>query len=361
MSIASVREEYDIVCLQTVEAVESMRPAWESMQQCLNADIDYYILLLKSRPEILAPCVLVLSVNDCPKSMLIGRVEEKRLNLGRILSRIYSPRIRVLRILHGGWLGDHSETRAEAFVSELQHFLRSGYADMALFEYLDTGSFLYQHSTRRAGRLRRGCVGKPELHWALNLPPTMEELFGRLSSNSRKVLRRLRKRLQDDYPGKVRVRRYESSDQVAQLCNEAEEIARGTRKRAMNVGFADKPETRARLALHAAKGRLRAYVLHIENRPCAFYIGILYNKIYYLIFTGYDPNYSRFEVGTFLLAEIIKEFCGSSDATRIDFGPVDFFHKRRFCDHSVQEANVCIFPDTLLGFFHKLARSIFGH
>jgi CelD/BcsL family acetyltransferase involved in cellulose biosynthesis len=89
------------------------------------------------------------------------------------------------------------------------------------------------------------------------------------------------------------------------LFHDVEEIARKTYQRGLGVGFADTTRMRQRLELAARKGWLRAYLLYLGERPCAFWIGMLYGDTFVSDYTGYDPDLRQFSPGIGLVMRMI--------------------------------------------------------
>ncbi len=83
----SVRDR--IVVARTVPEVEAIREVWKNWDWSPNADIDFYLHILRSRREVLRP--------DCPRSLpqqVAG--SDARGPAGREF-RVGSPRLRTVR------------------------------------------------------------------------------------------------------------------------------------------------------------------------------------------------------------------------------------------------------------------------
>ena len=138
-------------------------------------------------------------------------------------------------------------------------------------------------------------------------PDSLDDFLKKMTSKHRYWLRRLPRVLERDYSGKVTYKCYQRGDDLDRLFVDAEEIAKKTYQRDLGAGFVDNAEMRQRLFLSADKGRLRAYLLYVDDKPCAFWIGTLYGKVFYLDFTGYDAAFKRYEPGTILLMWVIED------------------------------------------------------
>ncbi|MGH6935334.1 MAG: GNAT family N-acetyltransferase [Methylocella sp.] len=129
----------------------------------------------------------------------------------------------------------------------------------------------------------------------------------------------------------------------------AESIAEKSYQRSLGVGFANTPEMRKRLDLEAQKKWLRAHILYLNDRPCSFWICSYYNGTLYSDFMGFDPEYSKYEPGMYLVINVIEALCRENQAqkaVRIDFGIGDSEWKTILGNQSWCDESVCIFAPT---------------
>lgn len=110
-----IPEGWSIKVAKSVEDVEELRGTWQEWQWHPNADIDFYLTIVNARPEILRPHVILLLSNDQPVAMMIGRIEEKKFEFKIGYKSFYGPKVRLLTIIYGGILGDHSLRRCSFF------------------------------------------------------------------------------------------------------------------------------------------------------------------------------------------------------------------------------------------------------
>src|SRR6266404_9117806 len=103
------------------------------------------------------------------------------------------------------------------------------------------------------------------------------------------------------------------------MIRDVEDVAKKAWQRLRGGGFIGTEHMRKRLHLAGCKGWLRAYILYVENRPCAFSLGTLYGDTFYWDFTGYDPQYDRYSPGVFLFMRMLEDLCPQS-VKLVDFG-----------------------------------------
>jgi hypothetical protein len=145
---------------------------------------------------------------------------------------------------------------------------------------------------------------------------------------------------------------------VDQFCRDAEEIAKYSYQRGLNVGFVNDDEHKRRLTQAAERGWLRAYIQYVEDKPCAFWVFTLYKKMCLSNFLSYDTDYSRYSPGMVLFARIMEEFCEDPMVEKVDFGTGDSIYKERFGDNHWQETDVMFFAPTFSGIRLNLSRTI---
>ncbi|MGO9642820.1 MAG: hypothetical protein ACLP1Y_16115, partial [Candidatus Acidiferrales bacterium] len=110
--------------------IEDVRPIWTSWQSHPNADIDFYLTVLRSRPEVLRPYVLVLYRGDSPEAMLIGRIDQSPLEFKMGYKTLFKAPVRQLTLIYGGRLGDLSLRNCELLLCELVNSLRREKVDV---------------------------------------------------------------------------------------------------------------------------------------------------------------------------------------------------------------------------------------
>ena len=60
------------------------------------------------------------------------------------------------------------------------------------------------------------------------------------------------------------------------------------------------------LGVGDSEGWLRAYLLYLGDRPCAFWIGMLYNGPFVSEYMSYDPEFRQFSPGMVLIMRVIE-------------------------------------------------------
>lgn len=125
-------------------------------------------------------------------------------------------------------------------------------------------------------------------------------------------------------------------------------MARLTYQRRLGSGFVNDAAHQRRCRLVAQNGRLRGYVLYVDDRPKAFWCGTLYKGVFHLAWTGYDPEWKQYELGTVVFLKMVEGLC-EEKIREIDFGLGAAFYKERFGDRSSEEASIRIYSPTIRG------------
>ena len=333
---------------RSAQEVEAIRDIWMSWQLNPNADIDFYLQVLRSRPEVLRPHVLVLYRDGVPVAMLVGRLVRDQIQ-GRLgYATLFRTGTRTLTFIYGGQAGDLSLENSRIIIAEVMSSLRVGEADLADFRYVRTDSNFYQLLALYPGFFTRDRFPQKQAHLKMALPRQTNEIYSGLSGKVRKNLRWQAKKLMEDFEGEVRIACFRDPEEIDRMFEDVERVAAKTYHRGLGFGFVDNLEMRERVQFEAEKGWFQAHVLYLAKKPAAFWIGNACGGKFYSGFLGYDDTYGRYSPGIFLITQVFEELCKQS-VDEIDFGLGDAEYKRRFANGSWEEACINIFAPTFKG------------
>jgi hypothetical protein len=342
--------------------VQKLRPLWDAWNSHPNSDFELFHIVLRERKEIITPYLLIAYNEHVPIAMLAGRLELSTVAIKFGYFNVFSPKVRVVTLPYGGFLGDQADDVSKVFVSELMSALRRRVADAVCFEPLDTGSAFYLYAKLLPKGLQRDRSQTERHHWAMTLYSNSCELYDAMSPKGRKNLKWQAKRLRKAFRDNIRIRDSVSVESLEDVVRDIEGIARKTYQRGIGVGFSSSPETVARLKMECQRGRLRVYVLYIENSPAAFWLGTISKDTLHSDFMGYDPDFAKYSPGMYLITEVIAALCDASDqrVTRIDFGQGDAQYKALFGTFCTTEAAVRILAPTCRGMFISVIQTVVG-
>jgi hypothetical protein len=343
--------------LRSVPEIEGIRDLWTSWQCHPNSDLDFFLAVIQSRPNVLRPHVVLASRDGVPEAMLVARLETNsvRINLG--YQTLWRVPVRSMTVIYAGLLGKASEEVTLALYRAMEESAAEAGADVVDFSPLKTDSFLAMAARQNSGLLVRDFFPRFNEHWEMRLPGSYDAFFKGLSSNTRHNLRRYSKRFLDAFGKDMTIRKFRQPGELDEFVTAAEAIARKTYHRGLGVGFADKAETRRLLGLGCERQWFRGWVLYLQNVPCAFWDGQLYGRTFFTSTTGYDPAYHEYRLGNFLLQRVVEDLIQNETAGAVDFGFGDAQYKQDLCDVRWQETALYRFMPTFKGLSANLMRT----
>jgi Acetyltransferase (GNAT) domain len=335
--------------VRSVQEIEEIRDIWTAWLRHPNAEIDFYLRVLRSEPGILRPHVLVLYRDDAPVAMLVGRLLQTQIETRLGSARLFKIQARSLTFVYGGLGGDLSPENSKILIAEVMRSLREGEADLAAFRFVRTDSPFYELLLRSPGFFMRDRFPQPQPHWSLKLPKSVEEFHSSIPAHERRQIRRRAKALEADYSGNVRIECLGPTCDLDRTFRDLEEVAKMTYQRGLGVGFIDNEAARRQFEYEARKGWPRTYILYLADKPCAFWMGSLRGDVFYSGNVGYDPIYKKYELGKQLMMRVMEDLC-RDHVKEMDFGLAgDEEWKHRFGNCCWKEATVHIFAPTFKG------------
>ncbi len=342
--------------LRSFEELEEIRSFWESSPGNRDSDPYFFPLVLRASRDSIRPHVVVVYRDGHPATLLVGRLEcgpFERLRIGYIRIR---PRVKSLYFVYGALRGNASTENCELLVREVCRSLAHGEADLAYLNYLREDSEIYRLAQKIPGTLSRDRVRNSQRHFAATLPRTLEELHKKLSPKVRKNQRW--NKMNRDFPGAVHIKCFCKLEEVPDLAEVAEQVARHSYQRGLGVGFFDTEGERQRLQLKAEKGWLRGFVLYIGDQPAAFWIGDINEGIFGSEYLGFDPAFSKYSPGMYLVVKVIEGFCaGSEHIIGVDFATGTAEYKEALSDHVWDENSIGIFAPSFRGIMLNILKT----
>ncbi len=327
------------------DELETLRSIWKSWPGARESDFDLFSSAIKLSAQ---PYVILLTRNEIPESILIGRRERKKMLFKLGYLTVCQREVEVIEFVHGGLRGNASEQNCADLVREIMRSLAEREADFAVLQHLDVKSSLYQQAIRLPGFLQRDHSRCLKHRWLMKFPHGLDAFLMSLGRSQRSKLRRKYKKVFMLFPGKVQVKCYRSLAELNTAVFDMEQIASKTAKRQLGFGFSDTPQAREKMAIAAENGWLRAYVLYLEGKPVAFWAGVLYQRCLHADHVAYDPLYGEASPGIFLFLSILEDL-RDEDIESIDFGRGNTQLRECFCDVRRAEAPTQIFAPTLRG------------
>jgi hypothetical protein len=313
---------------------------------------------MQDRADTPQPRVLVLYRAGKPVALVAGKIARREFTFRLGYFCLFKRVVNVMTIPYGGLRGEVSSDDCRKLVREIIKCLMNGEADVALFQYVDANSALFRWAKTEPMFLFRDHVTPLRPHRKRTLPRDIKLLYAESSQGS-KQFRRVAKKLSSEFSGQVKVDRFEAPGDLDGTLAVIEEIAQKTwQRKASAIGFNIKDTLlREVLKTEAEGGHLRVYTLYLGGKPCAFWIGAVYQQTFFSDFLGYDPDYARHSPGTYLLSQIMEELC-SQGVQEIDFGFSDEEYKKRFGNVMWQDTNVHVYAPSPAGLMLSAMRMI---
>ena len=356
MSLQPDSNQYRIeTCTGPVE-LQSIRTLWVQWQMHPNADFDFFSTIVQSRPCVVNPVALVMHHNNVPVALCALRLERTPLQLSFGYFKYTHETLLQLTVIYGGLMGTWNDSSAEVLIRHLRKLMKSDHIDTVYLAAMSHEHPVYRAAHRLVPALLRDIVLKNNLHWWTDLDCSFEQFSKKSSAKHRSQLRNKERKLVETLATPLQVKIFQTTDDVALFCSLAESIAQKTYLRGFGEGFYDNQEMRNRLNLSARKQWMRGYVLYAGETPCTFWLGTLYNHVFYLDYTGFDAAFKEYAVGQILFVKMIENLCAAGSVTGLDFGFGDAEYKQRYGDRNWEETDLYLFNGTPLMLLSNLTR-----
>ncbi|HEX2506219.1 MAG TPA: GNAT family N-acetyltransferase [Gaiellaceae bacterium] len=334
-----------VTVARSVEEVERLRTAWQGLDWSrIDADVDFYLTVLRSRENVVRPHVAVVRRDDAVEAMAVARLEDVELTSSVGYRAVHRPRVRAITLVHGGIPGGIPPEAVAALVGELRAALARREADVLVLPSLRTGG--PAHEAALSGPSLPREQGEPRTHRRLCLPASLADLMCAKSTKTREGVKRYRKRLVNDHGDGLSVRRLQGVEDAERVFRDLPAVASKTYQHGLGVAFAATEEQRALTLLGLERRWFRAYVLYLDGDPIAFWPGFAYRGTFFIGTPGYDPALGEYRIGQHLMLEMIDDLCRDGEISYLDYGFGDAEYKRRFGDESWEEADLLLYAPT---------------
>jgi hypothetical protein len=339
----------EIQTIRDLRELETLRPIWKSWAGTRDSDLDFFSSAVRWRGSGCQPHVIVLTRNGDPDAILVGLRERKKLpvRLGHIT--VCQPEVNVLEFAPGGLRGRASAENSVALIQRVVRSLDEGEADLAVWKRLEVASPLYSGVLQLQPYTLSGRFPCDDDQWLMDFPKGLDAFLSSLRRSHRSKLRRKYKKVLSYFADRLRVRQFCSVADLELAISAIEEIAaKSEKRRRFGWGFFDTQQMREQMFISAHGGWLRIYVLYLDDKPAAFWMGTLYNRCLQADHVGYDPVWKTFSPGIFLFLTILEDL-RQADIEMVDFGSRSSQLKQCFGALRRTESQVHIYAPTLRG------------
>lgn len=337
-----VREAGGIRIARTPAEVEELRPVWESARvDELDADIDYYLDVVRGSENEITPHVIVLEQEDHHPLLIVAKLVRDNIPIRVGYLTLGHLRIRSLVLSFGGMVGARTDSDVARAVTALSDQLEQGEADMVYVPKVDASSPLFTALDRLP--LKRRSTGQPMPHWTVGLADSWTQFLDRRSGSSRRRLRHDDRKFERAFPKSVVTRRLDLPEHRHRLVDDLQAVTGQTYQRALGLSITGTDLEAHLMARELERGRLRVWMVYVDEQPVAFWWGILRHGILYIGSTGYDHSYARVRAGYYAMRRMLEDLNDDPEATTVDFGSGDADYKERFGTRLTVEADVGVY------------------
>jgi hypothetical protein len=345
----------------SVSEIEEIRGFWASSTGNRDSEIYTYLTFLKSHPETVRPHVLAVYRGGFLDAILVGRIDQTRLNCAFGYMRMGLP-AKIMYFVYGALRGNASRDNCELLLDEILKSLSRHEADAAYLNYLRDDSELCKLARAKSKWLCRDYVLLHKDHYATDLPDSVEKFYAGLSSGSRWQAKNKQKKLLKEFGDDVVVRCFCEVAELEDLIRDVEQVSKNSYQRGLGFGFVDTPQTREQLRLKAEHGWLRAYILYVASRPWAYWIADINKETFGSDYLAYDAEFGKYSPGMVLILKVIEMLCAGNleEITRIDFATGHAQYKEVLSNQQWHETSIYIFAPSIRGIGLNLTRNVVG-
>ncbi|MXS81253.1 GNAT family N-acetyltransferase [Nitrosomonas sp. GH22] len=178
----------------------------------------------------------------------------------------------------------------------------------------------------------------------ITLPENFEQYIQNLGYGTRKEVRRVLRRFEQNSELTISYRIFTTSEDISEFLPLAQQVSDKTyQHNLLGLGIRDDIETRRILTTAAENGWFQSYLLICNQEPVAFQHGYAYGGTYYAEQTGYDPAWGDKSVGTIIQIYRIRDLINRG-ITQLDFLYGDNERKRSLSTMYRVEQNFHLIP-----------------
>jgi len=349
-----------ITTARSAAEIEGLLDPWRSLPWSrIETDPEFFLTVCETRPEVIAPHVILVERDRRAVAMAVGRLEDVPLELRVGYKVLAAPTVRSLTLVNGGMAGV-DDAALELLARELLGCLDRREADVLNMAKLELGSPAHEIAALRAPALRRRRFAGISPRLRVSIPSSFDAFLEERSWNTRRNLTKHGKRFVKEFDGRFMIESFDSTGDFDRLVHDMAELNAKTYKGGLGVGFQNDAEHRLIVERCAHRGIFRAQLLSIDGEPKAFWCGFRYGGGFFSWLTAYDPELAAYRIGEFLMASLFRQLCDDPEVRFLDWGFGDAQYKRSFSDECLLEQDVVVFAPTVKGLATNLLLSCFG-
>jgi len=307
----------------------SLEPWWKEAASNPETHPDYIKNLLTFRDSVISPYIVVVRRGQSIETMLIARLEDDCIESKIGNYAIFRKKARLINIAYRGLIGTQDDQSILAILRKIDEDLEIGVADFAVFTQLREESISAKALNEMSDASLRIANLGPSVHHLFKIPDTPENVLGRRSGSHRKKSSYYRRKAEREIAN-MEIVEAGTAEQLDQYLPEMDALAEMTYQRAIGAGFRLNAESRGLIDIGLKHRWIRVWLLNGDDGLRAFAMGLNYAGTFNYFTPAYDPNYSRFGLGSILLIHILEQLSKDQSIEYFDFGFGDADYKKGF-------------------------------
>lgn len=353
------RDNITISVIEEIDKIENVRSSWESLQWYPYSDINYYVNIISHHQNFISPYIIVIYRNKKAVSLIISRVIKDKYSIKVGYKSLFSVPLKTLEILYGGILGETSDEIQQLVLERIKADFKKRKYDIIKFKYLDIKDGRFLKFTKADDILIRSLLRVVNPHWRLRIPESFDEFVSGTSASTKKYIHRYTKRFEKRMSGRFEIKLFTHPSGLETIMIDTEEVASKTYQRALNIGMKNDKKTYNEYYYLLKNNRLNVWILYIDNKPAAFWIGISYKNVFLSSATGFDPQFKTERIGSYLLLQMIKKYCEDKKIEILDFGFGFADYKKNFGNEVFKESSITLYSPSFKGVYLKTIMNFF--
>lgn len=302
------------------EDIKNIFEFWDVHCTYSFSDPKYFRIILSEKSNFIKPYLVVFSEKNQIITLFIGQIVTTEFNFKIGYKKLFTFKQKTLEILYGGMLGKLDHPTIKEFVRKIKNGLKVESIDSVVLKYLDINSSVYRDIKDAARYNLKNFIKLLNPHYLLELPESYEKFLESRSKSVKYNIKRYTNRLEKEYGKRIEIILFQHIQDMDRVIKDVVSISRQTYQFGIGVGISDNAETRKTFAYEFDAGRIRTWIMYLDNEPIAFWIGILNGKTFLSFSTGYLREFSDIRPGMYLNMEIIKYLCICKEVEFLDFG-----------------------------------------
>jgi hypothetical protein len=321
-------------------------------------DLDYirYQLANSSTPKKL----LLVSINNkgTLSGCIVGFIQLRPVYVKLGFKTIFKLKAKCLVIPNGGIIGSIPQQLIPDIFINLRKYLRRVRVDYIYFRSLRIDSEFYKSINEEISFIYRDFMIDSKVRFGIDLPNLFEEYLCHLSRKTRANYRNAESRVIKSFKEDYSIKYYCHESEIEKILIDVERIASKSWQRKSNIGFRYTAELHKNWEYFARRKWLSVFIMYLNEKPVAYWSGLVFKKKYFGLANGYDPKYQFYQPGKYSFLKMINEYCSNKEVEYIDLGLIDMQYKRELATVIWEEAPIYIFTRSVNGFILFLSQNI---